>query len=126
MTEFLWLIGVVAVVMGVVLVLLFIVIFLGCMLYEVLRRLWDWKPRHTWGWLRSRWFLLTYHGDGFKPEKNHPKREDCPIDECLDCGFRDCVYKEPLHYHHDGCPACSLPPVGVTARDAPLPKEPAR
>lgn len=27
-------------------------------------------------------------------------------EECLACGVRDCPYDEPLHYHHDGCPAC--------------------
>lgn len=27
-------------------------------------------------------------------------------DECLVCGERDCPHGEPLHYHHDGCPAC--------------------
>jgi hypothetical protein len=26
--------------------------------------------------------------------------------ECGACAVRDCPHKEPLHYHHDGCPAC--------------------
>ena len=26
--------------------------------------------------------------------------------ECMICSIRDCPYDEPLHYHHDGCPAC--------------------
>lgn len=30
----------------------------------------------------------------------------CKIDECMLCSVRDCPYNEPLHYHHDGCPAC--------------------
>ena len=30
----------------------------------------------------------------------------CPVEECLVCGARDCPHGEPLHYHHDGCPAC--------------------
>jgi hypothetical protein len=30
----------------------------------------------------------------------------CDNDECLVCGTRDCPDHEPLHYHHDGCPAC--------------------
>lgn len=30
----------------------------------------------------------------------------CKVDECMVCGVRDCPYNEPLHYHHDGCPAC--------------------
>lgn len=32
--------------------------------------------------------------------------ETCKNDECMICGVRDCPYNEPLHYHHDGCPAC--------------------
>lgn len=36
----------------------------------------------------------------------HPKTEDCDIDECSICAERDCPFGEPLHYHHDGCPAC--------------------
>jgi len=30
----------------------------------------------------------------------------CEIDECQICAVRDCPSREPLHYHHDGCPAC--------------------
>jgi hypothetical protein len=26
--------------------------------------------------------------------------------ECMACGERNCPHGEPLHYHHDGCPAC--------------------
>lgn len=26
--------------------------------------------------------------------------------ECIVCGSIICPYGEPLHYHHDGCPAC--------------------
>jgi len=37
---------------------------------------------------------------------NHPSTTDCPVDECSVCGERDCPHGEPLHYHHDGCPAC--------------------
>jgi hypothetical protein len=32
--------------------------------------------------------------------------ETCPVDECMVCSVRECPYREPLHYHHDGCPAC--------------------
>jgi len=32
--------------------------------------------------------------------------ETCPDQECISCGIRDCPSGEPLHYHHDGCPAC--------------------
>lgn len=35
--------------------------------------------------------------------------EDAPwLAECLLHGSRDCPHGEPLHYHHDGCPACSF------------------
>ena len=32
--------------------------------------------------------------------------ETCPVEECVICGVRDCPGREPLHYHHDGCPYC--------------------
>lgn len=28
------------------------------------------------------------------------------IEECMVCGGIDCPDGEPLHYHHDACPAC--------------------
>lgn len=36
----------------------------------------------------------------------HPRLQDCIDDECMICGVRDCPVSDPLHYHHDGCPAC--------------------
>lgn len=30
----------------------------------------------------------------------------CPTDECSLCGVMCCPHNEPLHFHHDGCPAC--------------------
>ncbi len=39
--------------------------------------------------------------------------------ECLECGARDCPEGEPLHYHHDGCPAC------IHAADEAIPVAPA-
>jgi hypothetical protein len=36
----------------------------------------------------------------------HPPTDQCPDPECMVCGIRDCPHGEPLHYHHDGCPAC--------------------
>ena len=29
----------------------------------------------------------------------------CEASECLECSVRDCPRGEPMHYHHDGCPA---------------------
>ncbi len=38
---------------------------------------------------------------------NEIKKLLSPCDsECEDCGVKDCPSHEPLHYHHDGCPAC--------------------
>lgn len=30
----------------------------------------------------------------------------CDDYECITCGAIMCPYGEPLHNHHDGCPAC--------------------
>lgn len=32
----------------------------------------------------------------------------CGDPECLVCGIVACPHREPLHFHHDGCPACYL------------------
>ncbi len=37
----------------------------------------------------------------------HP-RECCADAECMVCGVLECPECEPLHFHHDGCPACSM------------------
>lgn len=31
----------------------------------------------------------------------------CADPECSICAVLDCLHAEPLHHHHDGCPACS-------------------
>ena len=31
---------------------------------------------------------------------------ECADPECLECGQIMCPHGEPMHYHHDGCPAC--------------------
>ena len=41
-----------------------------------------------------------------KKALTHPPTHQCPDLESIVCGFRDCPHDEPLHYHHDGCPAC--------------------
>ena len=41
-----------------------------------------------------------------KEALTHIKTTDCEDNECIICGYRDCPEHEPLHYHHDGCPAC--------------------
>lgn len=30
----------------------------------------------------------------------------CTEPECIFCGAIVCPHGEPLHFHHDGCPAC--------------------
>lgn len=36
----------------------------------------------------------------------HYNTEKCKVDECPICAMIDCPHGEPMHYHHDGCPAC--------------------
>lgn len=36
------------------------------------------------------------------------ERPWCRDPECMCCGARDCPHNEPMHYHHDGCPACTV------------------
>jgi hypothetical protein len=43
--------------------------------------------------------------EALRQVEGHPATADCPDMECLVCGIRDCPLQEPLHYHHDGCPA---------------------
>lgn len=31
----------------------------------------------------------------------------CDDPECFTCGKIICPHSEPLHFHHDGCPACA-------------------
>jgi hypothetical protein len=38
---------------------------------------------------------------------NHEVGATCTEGECVICGVIDCPDGEPLHYHHDGCPACN-------------------
>jgi uncharacterized coiled-coil protein SlyX len=33
--------------------------------------------------------------------------QHCPDAECMQCGTIICPLGEPLHFHHDGCPACA-------------------
>lgn len=33
----------------------------------------------------------------------------CGVGECEECSKIVCPYNEPLHFHHDGCPACCNP-----------------
>lgn len=33
---------------------------------------------------------------------------ECTDMECSLCAVILCPYQEPLHFHHDGCPACAV------------------
>lgn len=44
----------------------------------------------------------------------HP-RQCCADPECMICGMICCPSHEPLHFHHDGCPACFFREGGATA-----------
>lgn len=43
-----------------------------------------------------------------EPDHVDGRPEDCPAGECMICAVTVCPQKEPLHYHHDGCPACDV------------------
>lgn len=45
-----------------------------------------------------------------QPAKDDPKHDmiSCSVSECEDCAVILCPHKEPLHTHHDGCPACDV------------------
>lgn len=44
----------------------------------------------------------------FAESANHISTDQCPDVECELCSIRDCPYHDLIHYHHDGCPSCSL------------------
>lgn len=39
--------------------------------------------------------------------KGHPPVDECDDSECMVCGYRDCPFRCPEHYRHDGCPVCT-------------------
>lgn len=41
----------------------------------------------------------------------HPSPDECLDPECHVCAVRACPHEEPLHFHHDGCPACYFDPI---------------
>lgn len=36
----------------------------------------------------------------------------CPDSECDVCASIICPHKDPMHFHHDGCPSCEDPSKG--------------
>lgn len=50
--------------------------------------------------------LLEAKQAGEPPEALDAILQACQDGECYDCGRVICPHNEPLHFHHDGCPAC--------------------
>lgn len=46
----------------------------------------------------------------------HQAQDGCGS-ECYACSLRDCPHREPLHYHHDGCPACYQDEIEASVRE---------
>jgi len=44
---------------------------------------------------------------GIKNRQIDQLLEHCPLPECERCAEIVCPFQEPLHFHHDGCPACA-------------------
>jgi hypothetical protein len=59
--------------------------------------------------------VLHIHSDNAEevPEDLHAIIDSliqhCPDPECAVCAEAVCRYKDPLHFHHDGCPSCHAP-----------------
>lgn len=47
----------------------------------------------------------------------------CPEGECEVCGTIICKYKDPMHFHHDGCPSCWQDETTPDQPDAAKPKD---
>lgn len=50
--------------------------------------------------------LLTAVKAGAPADEIEALFQACPEGECAICGMILCPHEEPLHFHHDGCPAC--------------------
>lgn len=72
--------------------------WLGNLLVEKVWSLSPPKPGEEPDDFSPAWFARQVEG--------HPAAEACEADECMVCSWRDCPHREPLHYHHDGCPCC--------------------
>ncbi len=44
---------------------------------------------------------------GMDPENDKPCEPRCEREYCAGCAMDECPHWEPLHRHHDGCPACA-------------------
>lgn len=45
---------------------------------------------------------------GYACDEHEHRIDSCTDDECSVCSLLICPHFEPLHFHHDGCPACSM------------------
>jgi hypothetical protein len=73
--------------------------------------------RSAWRWFKAGWAakhlqtLLAQESVNAELTALHEKIEalldHCPDGECTTCARIICPHKDPLHFHHDGCPACA-------------------
>jgi hypothetical protein len=49
---------------------------------------------------------LIWSLHGMNPETDKPCTPRCDREYCAGCAMAECPQGEPLHRHHDGCPAC--------------------
>ena len=45
--------------------------------------------------------------DVLDPEDLAELLNECPDQECTECGWIMCPHGDEMHFHHDGCPSCS-------------------
>lgn len=49
---------------------------------------------------------------GIDEENDQPCSPPCDEEYCGGCAMAECPHAEPLHRHHDGCPACYVEEMG--------------
>ncbi len=59
--------------------------------------------------------LATYVGTiaELRRDRLTPKQADallahCPVGECAICSQIICPHQDSMHFHHDGCPSCTI------------------
>jgi hypothetical protein len=63
----------------------------------------------TFGGREAAGNAVIYALHGINPETDKPCVPPCDGEYCGGCAMVECAYREPLHRHHDGCPACWTP-----------------
>lgn len=64
----------------------------------------------------SRSTLAYEHGLSWYDSEKSPSAPfaECSDPECAVCSVLICKHRDPLHFHHDGCPTCSQKPEAMT------------